>query len=124
MINEYGPTETAVGCSINEVGEVLSQSGGVPIGRPLSNTQLYILDQLKRPAPIGVRGHLHIGGFGVGRGYLNQPMLTAEKFIPDPFSSEAGARMYVSGDLARFLPDGQIEYLGRTDEQIAARLPH
>jgi len=121
MINEYGPTEAAVGCCINEVGEVLSQSGGVPIGRPLSNTQLYILDQQKRPVPIGVRGHLHIAGFGVGRGYLNQPMLTAEKFIPDPFSSEAGARMYMSGDLARFLPDGQIEFLGRGDEQIKLR---
>jgi len=121
IINEYGPTETVVGCCVYEIAATESESGRVPIGRPIDNTQLYILDQQKRPVPIGVRGHLHIAGFGVGRGYLNQPMLTAEKFIPDPFSSEAGARMYMSGDLARFLPDGQIEFLGRGDEQIKLR---
>ena len=121
IINEYGPTETVVGCCVYEIAATDSESGRVPIGRPIDNTQLYILDQQKRPVPIGVRGELHIGGAGVARGYLYLPDQTAEKFIPDPFSGAEGARLYVTGDWARYLPDGQIEYLGRTDDQVKLR---
>jgi amino acid adenylation domain-containing protein len=122
IINEYGPTETVVGCCVYEVaeGETL-RPGAVPIGRPIANTQLYILDRHLNPVPIGVPGELYIGGAGVARGYLNRPELTAEKFIRDPFSKHANARLYKTGDLARYLPDGDLEYLGRTDDQIKLR---
>jgi amino acid adenylation domain-containing protein len=121
IINEYGPTETVVGCCVYEVEATDSESGRVPIGRPIDNTQLFILDQQKRPVPIGVRGELHIGGAGVARGYLHLPDETAQKFIPDPFSGAEGGRLYTTGDWARYLPDGQIEYLGRTDDQVKLR---
>ena len=87
----------------------------VPIGRPIANIQIYILDAQLQPTPLGVAGELHIGGIGVARGYLNRPELTAERFIPDPFRNEPGARLYKTGDLARYLPHGEIEYLGRLD---------
>ena len=93
----------------------------MPIGRPLANRAIYILDQHGNPVPIGVHGHLHIGGVGLARGYLNRPDLTAEKFVPDPFSAEPGARMYKTGDLARYRPDGNIEFLGRADHQVKIR---
>ena len=93
----------------------------VPIGRPLANREIYILDKYGNPVPIGVPGELHIGGTGLARGYLNRPELTAEKFIPNPFSSESGARLYKTGDLARYLPDGNIEFLGRVDHQVKIR---
>ncbi|MDC9583419.1 AMP-binding protein, partial [Xenorhabdus sp. PR6a] len=93
----------------------------VPIGRPISNTQIYILDSYNQPVPIGVVGEIHIGGAGVARGYLNRPELTAERFIADPFSQEAEARLYKTGDLGRWLPDGNIEYLGRNDFQVKIR---
>jgi thioesterase domain-containing protein/acyl carrier protein len=93
----------------------------VPIGRPLANRAIYILDQHGNPVPIGVHGHLHIGGAGLARGYLNRPDLTAEKFVPDPFSAVPGARMYKTGDLARYRPDGNIEFLGRADHQVKIR---
>jgi acyl carrier protein len=95
----------------------------VPIGRPIANTQIYLLDATLNPVPIGIAGELHIGGVGVGRGYLNQPTLTAEKFIPNPFAprSRSGARLYRTGDLARYLPDGNIEFLGRMDDQVKIR---
>ncbi|HEY0607383.1 MAG TPA: amino acid adenylation domain-containing protein, partial [Herpetosiphonaceae bacterium] len=121
LINEYGPTETVVGCCVYEVPPGVPQPASVPIGKPIANTQLYILDRYAQPVPIGVVGELYIGGAGVARGYLNRPELTAEKFVPDPFAAEPGARLYRSGDLARYLPDGTIEFLGRTDDQVKIR---
>jgi surfactin family lipopeptide synthetase A len=121
LVNEYGPTETVVGCCIYEVPTQTSLSGLVPIGRPIANTQLYILDQSLQPVPIGVAGELHIGGDGLARGYLNRTELTTQKFIPNPFSDEPAARLYKTGDLARYLPDGNIEFLGRIDNQVKIR---
>ncbi len=121
LVNEYGPTETVVGCCIYKVpiGENLSTS--VAIGNPIANTQLYVLDQYCQPVPIGVVGELHIGGLGLARGYLNQPELTAQKFIPNPFSQIPGERLYKTGDLARYRPDGVLEFLGRIDDQVKIR---
>ena len=118
--NLYGPTEAAVDvtyypCKPN------SGRTTVPIGKPVWNTQIYILDRHLQPVPVGIPGELHIGGVQLARGYLKRPELTAEKFIPDPFGNEAGARLYKSGDLARFLPDGNVEYLGRMDFQVKLR---
>jgi amino acid adenylation domain-containing protein len=118
--NLYGPTEAAVEVSYWPCRKD-SALRSVPIGRPIANTQLYILDKKMRPVPVGVAGELHIGGVNVARGYLNRPELTAEKFIPDPFTDRSGARLYKTGDLARFLPDGNIEYLGRLDFQVKIR---
>ena len=92
-----------------------------PIGHPIANSQLYIVDDHLQPVPIGVPGELHISGDGLARGYLNRPELTAEKFIPDPFSDKPGDRLYRTGDLARYLPDGNIEFLGRIDNQVKIR---
>ncbi|MEP0858563.1 amino acid adenylation domain-containing protein [Trichocoleus sp. DQ-U1] len=145
LVNEYGPTETVVGCCIYQVPLGKHQSGSIPIGRPIANTQLYILDRHLQPVPIGVIGELHIGGAGVARGYLNRPELTAEKFIPNPFKNLTPqppslrgqgencspplvgeglgerSRLYKTGDLARYRADGTIEYLGRCDRQIKLR---
>ena len=118
--NSYGPTETSIdatfwACERDDIHHT------VPIGAPIANMQVYILDADFQPAPIGVPGHLHISGVGLARGYLNLPELTAEKFIADPFSPEPGMRMYRTGDKARFLVDGTIEFLGRLDEQVKLR---
>jgi amino acid adenylation domain-containing protein len=121
LINEYGPTETVVGCCVHEVLPTDPPSGSVPIGRPIANTQLYVLDENLEPVPPGDMGELYIGGAGVARGYLNRPELTAERFLPDPFSGVSGARLYKSGDLARFRMDGTLEYLGRADDQVKIR---
>ncbi|MDZ8110295.1 MAG: amino acid adenylation domain-containing protein [Nostoc sp. DedQUE12a] len=121
LVNEYGPTETVVGCCIYQVPIGKHTSGSIPIGKPIANTQLYILDQYLQPVPTGVAGELHIGGLGLARGYLNQPELTALKFIPNPFSKQQGDRLYKTGDLVRFLPSGDIEYIGRIDNQIKIR---
>ena len=118
LINVYGPTETTVWST----AAVIDRSGGpVTIGRPLANTQVYVLDLQRRPVPVGVPGELYIGGDGVARGYLHRPDLTAERFVPDPFSTEVGARLYRTGDLVRFGEDGQLEYLGRLDHQVKVR---
>jgi amino acid adenylation domain-containing protein len=121
LVNEYGPTETVVGCCVYEGRAGDPETGAVPIGRPVANTQLYLLDEAQMPVPVGVRGELYIGGAGVARGYLRRPDLTAERFVPDPFSIEPGARLYRTGDLARRLPEGELEYLGRLDGQVKLR---
>ena len=120
LINEYGPTETVVGCCVHEVAVGELVPGAVPIGRPIANTTLYVLDRRLQPVPTGVVGEVYIGGVQVGRGYLNRPDLTAERFVPDPFGPP-GARLYKTGDLARHLPSGVLEYLGRIDHQVKIR---
>jgi amino acid adenylation domain-containing protein len=121
LVNEYGPTETVVGCCIYRVPQGKHQSGSVPIGRPIANTQLYILNQHLQPLPTGVPGELYIGGIGLAWGYLNHFELTAETFIPNPFSHVPGTRMYKTGDLVQYLPDGNLEFLGRVDHQVKIR---
>ena len=108
LINEYGPTETVVGCCVYEVPQDGTTRHNVPIGRPIANTHLYVLDEHLQPVPIGVPGELFIGGAGVGRGYLHHEELTAERFIEDPFSVLPGARLYKTGDRARYLADGNL----------------
>jgi amino acid adenylation domain-containing protein len=115
--NLYGPTETTIWSTLFSVETKFEAT--VPIGRPIANTSVYVLDQSLEPVPIGVAGELCIGGSGVARGYHRRPELTAEKFLPDPF--RAGQRMYRTGDLARFLPDGTLQYLGRSDFQVKLR---
>jgi len=119
VANLYGPSETTTYSTWVRMDRATSF---VPhIGRPIANTRIYILDAIGQPVPIGVTGEIHIGGAGVARGYLHRPELTAERFVPDPFSSEADARMYRTGDLGRFRADGAIEYLGRNDFQVKIR---
>ena len=118
-INAYGPTEASICASMYECRG--DERSNPPIGCPISNTKIYILDEYGAPVPAGVVGELYIGGAGVGRGYLNRPDLTAERFVADPFAQEAGARMYRTGDLGRWLADGNIEYLGRNDFQVKIR---
>ena len=118
LINMYGPTETTVWSSTQVVEDT---SGPIPIGRPIANTQLYILDAGRKPVPVGVPGELYIGGDGVTRGYLNRRELSAERFVHDPFAPQAGARMYRTGDLVRYRADGVVEFLGRTDHQVKIR---
>ncbi|MFQ5906231.1 MAG: amino acid adenylation domain-containing protein, partial [bacterium] len=119
--NQYGPSESHVVTAFTLTGSPDDWSALPPIGRPIANTQIYILDANLQPVPIGVPGELHIGGHGLARGYLNRPDLAAEKFIPDPFSHEPRARLYKTGDLARYLPDGNIKFLGRLDHQVKIR---
>ena len=116
--NMYGPTETTVWSTVYPFS---SGDGPVPIGRPIANTETYVLDAHLQPLPVGVAGELYIGGDGVARGYRGRPEQTAEKFIPDPFSKEPGARLYKTGDRARYRPDGNIEFLGRLDDQVKIR---
>jgi len=121
LVNNYGPTECTVVATSGVVAPSQDSQQLPPIGTPIDNTQVYILDEQLRQLPIGVPGELFVGGVALARGYLNSPQLTAERFIPNPFSSEPGARLYKTGDLAVLLPDGQIGFLGRTDEQIKIR---
>jgi amino acid adenylation domain-containing protein len=120
LYNVYGPTEASIDTAF-WLCEPVGVDSPIPIGRPIPNSQIFILDDMLRLLPIGVAGNLHIGGVGLARGYLNRPDLTAEKFVPHPFSSEPGARLYQTGDLARYLADGNIEFLGRADHQVKIR---
>jgi amino acid adenylation domain-containing protein len=121
LVNNYGPTECTVVATSGPVLPTGPRDRLPAIGRPIDNTQVHILDDQSRRLPIGVSGELHIGGAGLARGYVNQPELTALKFVPDPFSVEPGARLYKTGDLACLLPDGQLAFLGRIDDQIKVR---
>ncbi len=116
--NMYGPTETTIWSALNRVefGE-----GSISIGRPIANTQIYILDRCLQPVPVGVTGELYVGGAGLSRGYLREAELTAKNFLPDPFSFQEGARLYRTGDLARYLANGNIQFLGRIDNQVKIR---
>jgi len=120
IVNSYGPTETTVAaitwrCPQNFMGDI------VPIGRPLANKKIYLLDQHGQPVPMGAVGELHIGGVGVARGYLNRPEMTSNVFLPDPFAGDGRGRMYKTGDLARYLADGSIVFIGRNDDQVKIR---
>ncbi|MEA2540847.1 MAG: hypothetical protein QOH35_2213, partial [Acidobacteriaceae bacterium] len=119
LINAYGPTEATVCATLHVYQE--TDSDTLPIGRPIANTRVYILDRQGQPVPVGVTGEIYIGGAGVARGYLNRPELTAERFLEDPFVSEPNGRMYRTGDLGRWLPDGTIDFLGRNDLQVKIR---
>ncbi|OBQ09544.1 MAG: non-ribosomal peptide synthetase [Anabaena sp. LE011-02] len=119
IINGYGPTEsTTFTCCYPIPRKIETTIESIPIGSPIANTQVYILDDYLQPVPVGVPGELHVGGAGLARGYLNRPELTQEKFIPNPFDN---SKLYKTGDLARYLPDGNIEYLGRIDHQVKIR---
>ncbi|MEO7766559.1 MAG: amino acid adenylation domain-containing protein, partial [Ferruginibacter sp.] len=119
--NLYGPTEAAIDVTHWTMPQTAEPVSLVPIGKPVANTSIYILNEINELMPLGSAGEIHIGGIQVGRGYLNRPALTAEKFIADPFSTEAGAKMYKTGDLGRWITDGNIEYLGRIDDQVKIR---
>ena len=123
--NLYGPTEATIWSTTYKVAAThlvaRTKNTSESIGRPIANTQVYILDRHLQPVPIGVPGELHIGGAGLARGYFNRPQLTQEKFIPNPFSLEQGTCLYKTGDLARYMPDGNIQFLGRLDHQVKVR---
>jgi len=121
LINNYGPSEATVVATSGRVLPDIYAEVAPSIGCPIANTQIYILDERLRQVPIGTTGELYIGGIGLAKGYLNRPELTAEKFITNPFSPESGARLYKTGDLARYQPDGQIMFMGRSDYQIKIR---
>jgi amino acid adenylation domain-containing protein len=126
LVNTYGPTEATIVATAAELRREESAPSGteappVPIGRPVANARAYVLDPLHAPAPVGVPGELYVGGIGVARGYLGRPELTAARFLPDPFADEPGARMYRTGDRARWRADGEMEYLGRVDQQVKVR---
>jgi amino acid adenylation domain-containing protein len=118
LVNNYGPTECTVVATSGAVNPNHQEASLPPIGRPISNVQIYLLDNNMKPVPVGVTGELYIGGVGVARGYRNRQDLTAERFVPNPFGSSVGERLYRTGDLARLLPDGQVLFIGRTDDQI------
>ena len=121
LVNGYGPTEATTFAACYEIRALEPEAAGVPIGRPIANTELYILDADGRPVPIGVAGELYIGGAGLARGYLDRPELTAERFLGHPFSPDPQTRVYRTGDLARYRADGNIEFLGRIDDQVKIR---
>ena len=124
VLNHYGPTETTVGILTYDTAQGdggLRAGGMVPIGRPLSNGKVYVQDSELNPVGVGVSGEIYIGGAGVARGYLKCADLTAEKFLPDPYSVQPGGRLYRTGDLGRYLESGNIEFLGRKDHQVKVR---
>jgi amino acid adenylation domain-containing protein len=122
IVNQYGPTECSMISAVYTIEEdTIENLPVIPIGKPISNTRLYILDKSLKPVPIGAKGELYIGGLGVGRGYINQSNLTMEHFIHDPYSTLTGGRMYKTGDVARYWPDGTLEFYGRQDNQVKLR---
>jgi acyl-CoA synthetase (AMP-forming)/AMP-acid ligase II len=121
LVNMYGITETTVHVTYRPLTKVDLNHNASVIGRPIPDLQVYVLDEYKQPVPIGVRGEMYVGGAGVTRGYLNRPELTAERFIANPFSNNPQARLYKTGDLGRYLPNGDLEYLGRIDNQVKIR---
>ncbi len=121
LVNCYGPTETTTFTTTFTVARVSEGQHRIPIGRPIANSRVYLLDAHRQPVPLGAAGEMYIGGAGVARGYLNRVDLTAERFLEDPFSPHPNARMYRTGDLARYLPDGNLEFLGRNDQQVKIR---
>ncbi len=121
LINAYGPTEATVCSTHYRVPPNSTRTGNAPIGKALLNFQIYLLDEVMQPVPIGVAGELYVGGIGLAHGYLNRPELTAERFVPHPFSDDPQARLYRTGDLAYYLPDGNIMFIGRTDFQLKVR---
>ncbi|KAF9368753.1 hypothetical protein BGX21_006364, partial [Mortierella sp. AD011] len=121
LIHCYGPTEVTTFATTYNVTKILNQQDRLPIGRPISNTTTYVLDQYRRPVPIGCEGELYIGGAGVANGYLNQSALTAERFFSNPFTKQPDARMYKTGDLVRYLPDGNLIFVSRNDHQVKIR---
>src|SRR5262249_18416041 len=122
LVNEYGPTEATVWCSAHRCRwgeeEASNAAGPLPIGRPIAHAHVYVVDSSLEPVPTGVAGELYVGGPCVTRGYLDQPALTAERFVPDPFGPEPGGRLYRTGDRARWRPKGVLEFLGRVDGQV------
>lgn len=121
LINAYGPTENTVLACCYQVTDISNINAAIPIGRPIANTQVYLLDSHIQPVPVGVVGEIYIGGDGLARGYFNNPELTAKTFISHPFNSQPQARLYKTGDLARYLPDGNIEFVGKIDQQVKIR---
>ena len=121
LLNVYGPTENTTFSTWYRVEDISEGAVTIPIGRAIANTRVYILDTYLQPLPIGVPGEVYIGGDGLAKGYLNRLELTAEKFIPNPFSDDPQARLYKTGDLACYLPDGNIKFLGRQDYQVKIR---
>jgi len=119
--NLYGPTETTIWSTVYPVQGASEGTGVVPIGCPIANTKIYVLDESQQPVPVGIPGEIYIGGSGLARGYLNRQQLTQEKFIPNPFSNDPNSRLYRTGDLARYFPNGNLEYLGRIDNQVKVR---
>src|SRR5262249_35153878 len=115
LLHVYGPTESTTFATWQLVERLGAGEYVVPIGRPIANTWTYVLDRHRQPVPVGVPGELYIGGDGLARGYLNQWELTAERFVDDPFAAEPGVRLYQTGDLVRYRPDGVLEFLGRLD---------
>src|SRR5262249_39009339 len=120
LYNEYGPTEATVWTTVFDCHRAVP-GFPVSIGKPISNAAVYVLDSSRQPVPVLVPGEIYIGGAGVAVGYLNRPDETVARFIPDPFSAEQGASLYRTGDLGRFLPDGNLEFLGRVDQQVKIR---
>jgi len=118
LINGYGPTETTICATLYEIDPASSYDRRTPIGRPIQRAAVYVLDGHLQPVPVGAIGELYIGGAGLARGYLNRPGLTAGRFLPAPFGSEPGARLYKTGDLVRYLPDGHLQFFGRVDDQV------
>ncbi|KAF8947397.1 hypothetical protein BGZ46_005592, partial [Entomortierella lignicola] len=121
LINGYGPTEITMMATAYTTTKAILDMPTMPIGRPISNNRTYVLDTNLSPVPIGVLGELYVGGPGIATGYLNRPELTAERFIPDPFANVKGARMYKTGDIVRYLPDGNMVFMGRNDDQVKIR---